>query len=374
MGAKAIEPPGEARSNHDMLCALAKRLGADHPAFGMSEWELIDRTLELSGYPGADELKSRRLYDVSGGFEDSHFLNGFPQQDGKFHFRADWGADAGPLTTFPDFVDFRDNEDEQHPFRLITGPARNYLNSSFTETPTSRARENRPTAKLNPLDCDRLGVADGDRIRIGNARGDLLIHVERREGVRPGTAVVETAWPNAAYEEGIGINLLTSAEPAAPSGGAAFHDTAICLLQSYSQTLGAIAEIHTANRSQFFRQVIGDHLDRYASAVAAERFILYMPRTFIEAGVSLLMFGGLVIALNEGFSGGELLGLVALFAAAASAVDALGQPASACRHHDQPVARCVLPASSRSARYRYAARESTSLRAADRLHERHRFD
>jgi ABC-type multidrug transport system fused ATPase/permease subunit len=89
------------------------------------------------------------------------------------------------------------------------------------------------------------------------------------------------------------------------------------LLQSYSQTLGAIAEIHTANRSQFFRQVIGDHLDRYASAVAAERFILYMPRTFIEAGVSLLMFGGLVIALNEGFSGGELLGLVALFAAAA---------------------------------------------------------
>jgi len=227
MGAKAIEPPGEARSNHDMLCALAKRLGADHPAFGMSEWELIDRTLELSGYPGADELKSRRLYDVSGGFEDSHFLNGFPHRDGKFHFRADWGADAGPLTTFPDFVDFRDNEDAQHPFRLITGPARNYLNSSFTETPTSRARENRPTAKLNPLDCDRLDVADGDRVRIGNARGNLLIHVERREGVRPGTAVVETAWPNAAYEEGIGINLLTSAEPAAPSGGAAFHDTAI---------------------------------------------------------------------------------------------------------------------------------------------------
>ncbi len=89
------------------------------------------------------------------------------------------------------------------------------------------------------------------------------------------------------------------------------------LLQTYSQTLGAIAEIHMANREQVFRQVVGDHLDRYASAVASERFILYMPRTFVEAGVSLLMFGGLVIALNGGFSGGELLGLVALFAAAA---------------------------------------------------------
>jgi hypothetical protein len=41
--------------------------------------------------------------------------------------------------------------------------------------------------------------------------------------------VVESIWPNAAFEEGIGINALISAEAAPPNGGAVFHDTAVWL-------------------------------------------------------------------------------------------------------------------------------------------------
>ena len=41
--------------------------------------------------------------------------------------------------------------------------------------------------------------------------------------------VVESIWPNAAFEEGIGINALISAEAAPPGGGAVFHDTAVWL-------------------------------------------------------------------------------------------------------------------------------------------------
>ena len=39
--------------------------------------------------------------------------------------------------------------------------------------------------------------------------------------------VVESIWPNAAFEEGLGINTLVSADPGPPRGGAVFHDTAI---------------------------------------------------------------------------------------------------------------------------------------------------
>jgi hypothetical protein len=39
--------------------------------------------------------------------------------------------------------------------------------------------------------------------------------------------VVEGIWPNHAFEEGVGINALTSAEPGLPAGGAVFHDTSI---------------------------------------------------------------------------------------------------------------------------------------------------
>ena len=45
--------------------------------------------------------------------------------------------------------------------------------------------------------------------------------------MRPGVVIVESIWPNSAFEEGIGINALTGADPTAPIGGAAFHDNAI---------------------------------------------------------------------------------------------------------------------------------------------------
>lgn len=48
-GPKLAEPPGECRSNHEVVCALAKRLGAAHRGFEMSARELIDVTLRDSG-------------------------------------------------------------------------------------------------------------------------------------------------------------------------------------------------------------------------------------------------------------------------------------------------------------------------------------
>ncbi len=230
IGPKVLEPYAQTRSNHAMFSALASRLGAKQRVFEMSDWEAIDEILSASGYCSADELKKKRFIDIGPGFEECNFLNGFPQPDGKFHFRADWkalGPDHLSLPELPDFCDIIDEPDENRPFRLVTAPSRNYLNTSFTETETSIAREARPTVMLHPSDCEELGLVDGDRARIGNDRGDLVLHVEPYDGVKRGVAVVESIWPNEAFEEGIGINLLTSADPGAPNGGAVFHDTAI---------------------------------------------------------------------------------------------------------------------------------------------------
>jgi anaerobic selenocysteine-containing dehydrogenase len=112
---------------------------------------------------------------------------------------------------------------------MVTAPARNYLNSTFTETPTSIAREKRPTAKVHPDDAATLGIEDGARVRIGNERGSVLLHAELFDGLRRGTIVVESVWPNHAFEEGVGINLLTSSDSAAPIGGGLYHDTSVWL-------------------------------------------------------------------------------------------------------------------------------------------------
>jgi anaerobic selenocysteine-containing dehydrogenase len=239
-GPKLVQAPEGCRSNHEVICDLARRLGvADaHEGFAMSPRELADRTLRDSGHGDLGALEAARWIDIQPGFRTSHFLDGFGHADGKFHFRADWShplnrfgpeGTPGNMPGFPDHWDVIDRADAERPFRLVTAPARNFLNSSFTETPTSRAREGRPTVKLHPEDAARLAIGEGERVRMGNAKGSLVLHAELFDGMVAGTAIVESVWPNAAFEEGIGINLLVSAEPGAPVGGGLFHDTAVWL-------------------------------------------------------------------------------------------------------------------------------------------------
>jgi anaerobic selenocysteine-containing dehydrogenase len=79
----------------------------------------------------------------------------------------------------------------------------------------------------HPADLAALGAAEGDRLRLGNRQGSVVVHAKSFDGLQRGVVVVEGIWPNYAFEEGIGINTLTSAEPGKPAGGAVFHDTAI---------------------------------------------------------------------------------------------------------------------------------------------------
>jgi anaerobic selenocysteine-containing dehydrogenase len=232
IGRRIIEAPGECRPNHFVICELAKRLGAEHPGFGMSEMEIIDATLKRSGWPGADAVVAQRWLDVTPSFEDSHFLNGFAHPDGRFRFRPDWrklGPYGDRMPEWPDFHDVVEQPSAACPFRMIAPPARNFLNTSFTETPSSRRREGRPSVMIHPADADAADIADGDMVTLGNHRGRVTLQAKRFDGVQRGVLVVESIWPNAHFPEGLGINALIGDDPAPPNGGAVFHDTHVWL-------------------------------------------------------------------------------------------------------------------------------------------------
>jgi anaerobic selenocysteine-containing dehydrogenase len=227
---KILEPPGECRENHWVIGELARRLGAKHPGFDMTAWELMDETLRRSGLWDAETNYRRGGQDMALPFETAHFLDGFETADRKFHFKADWKRFGGrwqEMPVLPDHFDVIDRATPEKPFRLVAPPARTFLNSTFTETPGSRARERRPRARMHPDDCAALGVRAGDRVTLGNERGEVTVHVEPAEGQQRGVVVVEGIWPNRDFVGGIGINALTSADPGWPHGGAAFHDTAV---------------------------------------------------------------------------------------------------------------------------------------------------
>ena len=205
----------------------------------MTAREHVDWMLQHSGLGTLADLEEKRFFDMQPDFETAHYAKGFAYPDGKFRFKPDWtnvkASNIGPMgpwqemPSLPDYWPVVEEADETHPFRLVTAPARNFLNSSFGETPTSVTREGRPTLKVRPDDAGRLGIADGDAVVIGNHRGRVELNAELFEGLQAGVVVAEGIWANRAHGGGVGINMLTGSDEIAPFGGAAFHDTKVWL-------------------------------------------------------------------------------------------------------------------------------------------------
>ncbi len=229
-GPKLINPIGKSWSNHKLINAIAIRLGSKYKPFYMNEDELIDLTLINSGYMNLKKLKKLKWIDVQPSFEDSHFLKGFKNDDKKFHFKPNWkkyGIDYSKMPLFPSHLDINEKESRECPFKLVTAPAHNFLNSSFTESTKSQSLEDRPKVKVHSNDLKNLCLMDKQIVKIGNKRGEVHLTVEEFNGLQEGVLVVEGIWPSEKFINGKGINTLVGSDPAPPAGGAAFHDVSV---------------------------------------------------------------------------------------------------------------------------------------------------
>ena len=166
-------------------------------------------------------------------FERSHFLDGFGFPDGRFRFAPDWAAlgphSAGmPRAAGPLGGDRRARPTDR-PFRLVAAPARNFLNTSFTETP------DQPQAR-GPADG---AAAPGRRGPAGRGRGRAGARSATRRArwwcTRGSSTACSPAWSwsrasgrtrDFARRHGHQRADQRRRRPR-PNGGAVFHDTAV---------------------------------------------------------------------------------------------------------------------------------------------------
>ena len=241
-GPKLIDAPGDCMTNHQVFKALADRLGVSHPGFEMNECEHIDWMLRKSDRGTLEDLVENKWIDCQPDFETAHYINGFSWPDGKFRFSPDWQALVTPnrpsdgllgpwgdIPDLPGFWDVVESANGDYPFRLVTAPARGFLNSTFAETEGSTKREGRPSLLIHEDDATRIGLSDGDLVRVSNIRGATQLHLQVSDQAKPGTVIAEGIWPNKAHVGGRGINCLTGADAVAPFGGAAFHDNRVAI-------------------------------------------------------------------------------------------------------------------------------------------------
>jgi predicted molibdopterin-dependent oxidoreductase YjgC len=197
---QAVEPPGAARGDLEIIVDLSRRVGLPTPFENAAEvMEEIARVTPSWRGVTHDRLRGGGglqypVIDKEHGGTDFLFDDAFPTLDGRAKFVP---VEFLPPAELPD---------EEYPFLLNTG---RQMYHWHTGTMTRRsfaldARESGPIVELNPVDADELGVVDGDEVRIASRRGEVRISVRVSQRVARRQIFIPMHYREAA------VNLLTN--------------------------------------------------------------------------------------------------------------------------------------------------------------------
>ena len=189
---KAVEPPGEARADWDILCDLAARLelvGADGAAsrrwaYG-SPAEIMAEIAALT--PSYGGITFERL--ETGGLQwpcptadhpGTRFLHKerFARGQGRF-IPAEYRPPA-------------EEPDEEYPLLLTTGRViYHYHTGTMTRrSPTLTDQGNKAFVEIHPQDAMVLGVTDGGQVQVRSRRGAVELAARVTEMVPPGVVFI----------------------------------------------------------------------------------------------------------------------------------------------------------------------------------------
>ncbi|MFO8059602.1 MAG: molybdopterin-dependent oxidoreductase, partial [Bacillota bacterium] len=175
----AVSPPDSARQDWQIICELAEKMGYDmsnsHPAEVMRE---IASLTPIYGGISYDRIEDRGLqwpcpHADHPGTPYLH-RDQFSRGLGRFH----------PVEYIPP----AETPDAEYDFVLMTG---RMLYHFHTGTMTRRSQaidrhEPDGYVEMNLDDCERLGISEGDRVRITSRRGSVQTFVRAGRRVLPG--------------------------------------------------------------------------------------------------------------------------------------------------------------------------------------------
>jgi len=226
----AVEPPGECLRNTELFRRLAQRMGFNEDCFRESDDEMI-RGMLGSGHPFLEGITLERLER-----EHSVRLNlsapgapfrpfaegGFGTPSGRCEF------DAGALEYVPP-VESRHGDREmasRYPLELVSPKAHDSINSTFG----NRADADRETSvlQMHQEDAEPRGIADGDAVRIFNARGSIRLKASVNGAVRRGVVSAPAVRWNKNAPDRRNVNALVSGRLTDAGGGPTFYS---CLVE-----------------------------------------------------------------------------------------------------------------------------------------------
>ncbi len=197
---KAMEPPGDARDDLWIIFELAKRLGHD---WGEASPERVWD--ELRGLAGAYRGMTYARLESEGGLQWPCYDENHPGE--RFLHSRLW-ADPVPGKRAPfcpvDHDPPVEALSEEFPIRLTTGRRLDSYNTGVQSGLLRYPKRKGETLDLCPEDMDRLGLTDGEVVRVVTRRGAVKAPVRTERGLRPGLAFMTFHFPDE-----VDVNLLT---------------------------------------------------------------------------------------------------------------------------------------------------------------------
>ena len=224
----AVAPPGECLPVTELFRRLARVMGLTEPALYESEEE-IARQLLGSGHPSLagitlEALKERGWMRLAYPTPFVPFAAGFPSPSGKIELVSPRMADAG-LDPIAGYTPPNERGDG-FPLALVSPADHHFLNSIFANVPGQLRRAGPPVVFVHPDDAAPRGLAEGDAVRVWNARGEFVASARISERVRRGVvASPKGRWPGMAG--GANPNATVDERDSDMGGGAVFHDNRV---------------------------------------------------------------------------------------------------------------------------------------------------
>ena len=202
---QAIEPLGECRSNVEVFRALAQRMGFEDECFRESVDQMIDAALDAD-HPWLRGISRERLereghvrlsFEKQFADDSSHPPDFFlPFAHGNFFTtsgKAELYSESLKAQGLDPVVHFGPPGESRHgeqaktfPLELLARKSDNFLNSSFSNLPVIQEMEEAGLLEMNATDARTRGIANGDRVRVFNRRGDILLKARVDGAVQPG--------------------------------------------------------------------------------------------------------------------------------------------------------------------------------------------
>jgi predicted molibdopterin-dependent oxidoreductase YjgC len=215
---KALEPPGQARDDLWILFELARRLGHD---WGEASAERVwDEVRAIS--PVHRGMTYARL-EAEGGLQWPCYDETHP---GELFLHSRLWEDPVPGNRAP-FVPVEhdppvDKLSDEFPMRLTTGRRLDSYNTGVQSGGYNYPRRKREALDLSPEDIARMGLVEGERVRVVSRRGEVEAPVRVDPALRPGLAFMTFH-----FQDEVQVNNLTIDATDPKSGTAEFKATAI---------------------------------------------------------------------------------------------------------------------------------------------------